>query len=94
MLKITITETETEIRWILEGKLVGPWVGELQKVWRSTQRSEKLRRCVFDLNDVLFVDRAGEKVLRALAKQHVKFEASGIYVRGVLSQLQGKRTLS
>ena len=51
-------------------------------------------RCVFDLNDVTFVDKAGEKPLRALAKQHVKFEASGIYVRGVLSQVPGKRTLS
>lgn len=26
MLKITITEPQTERRWILQGKLVGPWV--------------------------------------------------------------------
>ena len=48
---------------------------------------------MFDLNDVTFVDKAGEKLLRVLAKQHLKFEASGIYVRGVLTQLQGKHTL-
>ena len=94
MLKITVSETATEDRWILEGRLVGPWVGELKKVWRSAQRGDKLRRCVFDLNDVTFVDKGGDNLLRVLAKQRVKFEASGIYVRGVLSQLQGKRTLS
>jgi hypothetical protein len=43
---------------------------------------------------VTFMEKAGDKLLRALAKQHVKFQASGIYVRGVLSQLLGKRTLS
>ena len=91
MLKITITETPMERRWILQGRLIGPWVQELQTVWRKTDRADKQRRCVFDLNDVTFVDKAGEKLLRALAKEGVQFEASGIYVRDVVKQLKGKR---
>jgi anti-anti-sigma regulatory factor len=94
VLKITVSETATEDRWILQGRLVGPWVGELKKVWQNAHRGGKPPRCVFDLNDVTFMEKAGDKLLRVLAKQHVKFEASGIYVRGVLSQLLGKRTLS
>jgi hypothetical protein len=91
MLKITMTKTPTEERWILHGRLVGPWVRELQAVWRNTHRADEQQRCVFDLNDVTFVDKGGEKLLRALAKEGVQFEASGIYVRDVVKQLKGQR---
>jgi hypothetical protein len=91
MLKITMTKTPTEERWTLHGRLVGPWVRELQAVWRNTHRADEQRRCVFDLNEVTFVDKGGEQLLRALAKEGVQFEASGIYVRDVVKQLNGKR---
>jgi predicted nucleic acid-binding Zn ribbon protein len=90
MLKITITKTGTEERWILQGRLMGAWVRELQAVWRNTHRADEQQRCVFDLNDVTFVDKGGEKLLRTLAKEGVQFEASGIYVRDVVKQLKGK----
>jgi ABC-type transporter Mla MlaB component len=91
MLKINVTKTETEERWILQGRLMGPWVRELKAVWQNTHRADQQQRCVFDLNDVTFVDKAGEKLLRALAKEGAQFEASGIYVRDVVEQLKGKR---
>jgi predicted nucleic acid-binding Zn ribbon protein len=90
MLKITMTKTGTEERWILQGQLIGPWVRELTAVWRNTHRADEQQRCVFDLNDVTLVDKGGEKLLRALAKEGVQFEASGIYVCDVLKQLKGK----
>lgn len=90
MLKITMRKTGTEDRWTLHGKLMGPWVSELRTVLRNTQGADKQRSCVFDLDEVTFVDKAGEKLLRALAKPAVQFEASGIYVRGILRQLQGE----
>ena len=31
MLKITITETPTEQRWVLEGRLAQPWVDVLRR---------------------------------------------------------------
>jgi predicted nucleic acid-binding Zn ribbon protein len=91
MLKITMIKTPTEERWTLHGRLVGPWVRELQAVWRNTHRADEQQRCVFDLNEVTFVDQGGEQLLRALAKEGVQFEASGIYVRDVVKQLKGKR---
>jgi ABC-type transporter Mla MlaB component len=91
MLKITMTKTPTEERWILHGRLIGPWVRELQAVWRNTHRADEQQRCVFDLNDVTFVDKSGEKLLWALAKEGVQFEAGGIYVRDIVRQLNGKR---
>jgi hypothetical protein len=40
VLKITINETLTEKRWILEGRLVGQGVGELRRSWKKTQRDQ------------------------------------------------------
>jgi ABC-type transporter Mla MlaB component len=90
MLKITMTKTAAEERWILHARLIGPWVRELQAVWRNTHRADERQRCVFDLNDVTFVDKAGATLLRSLAKEGVQFEASGIFVRDVVQQLKGK----
>jgi hypothetical protein len=91
MLKITMTKTPTEERWILHGRLIGPWVRELQAVWRNTHRADEWQRCVFDLNDVTYVDKGGENFLGALPKEGVQFEARGIYVRDIVEQLKGKR---
>jgi predicted nucleic acid-binding Zn ribbon protein len=91
MLKITVNKMGTENRWILQGKLVGPWVRELKNVWQKAPQADKQQRCVFDLNDVTFLDKAAEKLLRALAKEGVQFEASGIYVRDVVKQLKGSK---
>ena len=35
VLKITITETQTQNRWTLQGQLIGPWVREPGTVWRK-----------------------------------------------------------
>ena len=92
MLKITMTKTPAEERWILHGRLIGPWVRELQAVWRNTHRADERQHCVFDLNDVTLVDKSGEKLLMALAQEGVQFEASGIYVPDVVEQLKSNES--
>lgn len=87
MLKITVTETQTESRWILQGQLLGPWVNELRRYWKAKHR-ESRKRCVVDLNDVMFIDKSGERLLRAMSKKGAEFVASGIYTRHVLERLK------
>ena len=90
-LKITVTETQTENRWILQGRLVGPWVRELRTSWGKTHRTGNGRKCVLDLTDVTFIDKGGERLLRAMSRQGVQFVAGGIYIRHVLEQLKTNR---
>jgi hypothetical protein len=61
MLKITITETPTEQRWVLEGRLAQPWVAALRAQWRQTRRGRQRRTCVVDLNDVRSMDHRGSR---------------------------------
>lgn len=93
MLKITITETEAETRWILQGKLVGPWVHELRSYWKKRHRTQTGKGCVVDLNDVTFIDKSGERLLRAMSKKGAQLIADGIYTKHLLDKLRttGKR---
>ena len=86
MLKITIDETPTEKRWILQGSLVGLWVSELRRTWKKTHRPENNQPCVVDLNDVTFIDEKGVRLLRAMSKQGAQFVATGLYIKHVVQQ--------
>ena len=88
MLKITIMETATDRRWIVQGRLVGPWVSELRTTWKRAHKSQDNRTCVIDLNDVTFIDKSGERLLRAMSKKGAQLIARGLYVRHVLEQLK------
>ena len=90
MLRITVNETPTEKRWILQGQLVGPWAAELRTCWKKTHRAHVGRTCVVDLSDVTFIDNGGERLLRAMSKKGAQFLADGIYIKHVLEQLKSK----
>jgi hypothetical protein len=88
VLRISITKTPAEMRWVLQGRLVEPWVSELRTNWKKAYRSRKVCTCVIDLNDVTSVDHAGEKLLRAMSRKGAQFIARGLYIRHVLQALK------
>jgi len=96
VLKITITETPTEIRCVLQGRLFGPWVSELRSIWRRVTRTRNGRTCIVELNDVTFIDRGAAKLLRTMSREGAQFIANGLYTKHVLEGLKisGKRGLS
>lgn len=87
MLKITINETSAERRWVLQGKLIGAWVREFRLTWKS-HRTQPGQRCVVDLNDVTFIDRSGERLLRAISRTGVQLVATGVYTKHLLESVQ------
>lgn len=88
MMKITITETPTERKFILQGRLVGAWVEELSTAWKRAQQDQDGRACVIDMNDVTFIDKSGEKLLRALWENGAQFVATGVYTRHLLEEVE------
>jgi anti-anti-sigma regulatory factor len=88
MLKITVIETVTERKWIVQGRLVGPWVSELRTTWKRAHNGKDKRACIIDLNEVTFVDKSGQRLLRAMFKKGAQLIATGLYVRHVLEQLK------
>ena len=92
MLRITIAETPTEQKWTVEGRLVHPWVSELQSCWARTETARRKRKCVVDLTGVTFIDKSGENVLAELSKQGAELIATGCYTRHVVDNIEKKKS--
>ena len=70
MLKISIiSDSDQAIQFQLEGKLVGPWVEELQRL--SDEALSHQKAVSLDLERVWFVDSHGVTLLRNLARRKV-----------------------
>jgi anti-anti-sigma regulatory factor len=90
MLKITITNTTKEELWTLQGRLVAPYVKELNANWKRAHRTTQGRKCIVNLHDVTFIDKSGERMLRCMFNQGAQLVASDVYVKQVLDRLRGK----
>jgi hypothetical protein len=82
-----ITETPFEQTWVLQGKLSGQWALDLGRKWMETKNSRQGRRCVVNLEDVILVDREGEKVLQQILKEGVQVIVSRAYMKHVVESL-------
>lgn len=90
MLRITITDGPAEQRWILQGRLIAPWIGELETSWDESFSRRGAMRCVVDVTDVTVIDERGEKLLEAMNRAGAKFIASGVYIKHVLEVIDGQ----
>jgi hypothetical protein len=87
MLRITQTETETERKWLLCGRLTGPSVAVLRACWAHDHQSSDERRRVLDLSDVTFIDDSGEKLLAEMRNSGAELIAAGVATRHLLENL-------
>jgi hypothetical protein len=69
MLKITVEENERAETIKLEGKITGPWVEELNRIWNALTPSLGRKRLELDMCDVGFVDAKGRELLREIYQQ-------------------------
>jgi hypothetical protein len=91
MLRITVTESVLEERWVLQGRLTKRSVSELISSWRAAQARPTTRCRVVDLNEVTSIDKSGEDALSMMVHDGATFVASGVYTRHLLDQLQARQ---
>jgi len=76
VLRITINDEPDQISVKLEGKIVGPWVAELDRTWRSLARSLETKKLSVDLRGVTYIGRDGRGLLASMYRQnHAQFKA-------------------
>ncbi len=90
MLRITVLDTPSEQKWVLQGRLIGPWATELRTNWEKTHAECNGRSCTVDLSQVTFIDTNGEKVLRKMMRQGAHFVVSGLYATHVVQNLEAE----
>src|SRR4051812_18905201 len=86
MLRVTVHDNPESLTFQLEGKLAGPWVGELEECWR--RRVAGRRRCVrFDLTGATFIDAAGKAFLAAVHRQGAEFVAADCLTKAIVAEI-------
>ena len=89
MLRITISDGGGEQRWSLQGRLVEPWVAELETNWKERNRHDT-RTYVVDLSEVTLIDKRGEKLLRAMWRAGAELIARGVYLRYLVADINSR----
>ena len=89
MLRITIHNAPPTLTFRLEGRLAGPWVGELEECWRGALASQREPILRVDLTGVTSIDAAGRACLAALHRQGAEFIAADCLMKAVVSEITG-----
>ena len=90
MLKISFSQTPSEERWNLQGRLTAPWVRELRACWKKNHHRDRRRACIVDMNEITFIDKSGERLLRLLVREGAQCIATGDYTKHILEKLTSK----
>ncbi|HEY4842805.1 MAG TPA: hypothetical protein VIH78_12615 [Terriglobales bacterium] len=90
MLRISIAESRTQRRLIIEGNLIASWAGELRTACENARFDLHHRELVIDVRNLTAISQAGENLLLQLMKEGVTFRGHGIFTNHVLAQLASK----
>jgi hypothetical protein len=91
MFKISIVDTRSQRKLLVEGTLIGPWVAELRAAWRNRSHELGGRKLVIDVSNLTIISRDGEDAILDLMNEGAKFSCGGVLTRHVLKQLSRKK---
>jgi hypothetical protein len=92
MLRITIHDRAPMTSFVLEGKLVGPWVKELKQCWQDAVAVDPSTPVLVDLASVTFVDHEGRALLKQMRHQGVRLSSHGVLIDAIVADIEAEET--
>jgi hypothetical protein len=92
MFRVSYSDTAKGQRWSLHGRLAGPWVDELRSCWKYARDLAPLAHAIVDLNEVTFIDGAGEKLLAEMRSAGAELIATGVEHQYLLATLDNHKS--
>jgi ABC-type transporter Mla MlaB component len=86
VLRISVEQTSDGRTLVVEGRLMGPWVKELEACWRASRPRGSGQRLHVDLRQVGFVDAGGRQLLSRMSRQGAEFLAAGPMMTAILEE--------
>jgi anti-anti-sigma regulatory factor len=84
MLRITeVFKDDKSIDLKLEGKLVGTWTQDLERICLY-HRDEENKTVALDFSDVTFIDKKGVKILQKIKDERIKIINCSLFIRLLL----------
>jgi hypothetical protein len=88
-LKITIQNGDDEIAITLEGRVAGPWVSELNRIWVETAPKLGTKALAIDLKNVTYADAPGKQALREIyAQTHARLTATSPWAQYLAEEIK------
>jgi len=88
VLRITTCINSEATVLIVEGKLAGASIGELEKCWRETASTKSPESILVDLSGVAFVDAAGKQLLAAMHDRGTRFAVTGLLAKCLIEEIE------
>ena len=90
MFRISVIDSRTVRRLVLEGMFITPWVAELRATWAAANIDLRDRKLVLDLKNVTRISKEGEDALSDLMREGATFSCDDVLTKPVLEQLARK----
>jgi ABC-type transporter Mla MlaB component len=87
MLRITMKKADGELVFKLEGCLAGPWVEELDALWREQAGGRPGRRVRVDMRDVCHVDGAGRALMTRMYLAGTEYQTTGCVMPEIVREI-------
>jgi len=91
MLRIYIHDEVPVTSIVVEGKLVGPWVKELERCWESVVAIHPYRSMQVDLTHVTFIDSEGRALLTGIRQKGAKLLSSGVHINSIVADIEAQQ---
>jgi hypothetical protein len=90
MLRIFIHDEVPVTSFVLEGKLVGPWVTELEKCWSGALAANPSRTLLVDLADISFIDAEGRALLARMRRKGARLLSTGVLINAIVAEIDAQ----
>ena len=91
MLRIFIHDEVPVTSFVLEGKLVGLWVTELEKCWHGALVANPSRMLLVDLADVSFIDAEGRALLARMRQKGCRLLSTGVLINAIVAEIDAQQ---
>ena len=91
MLRIYVHDQVPVTSFALEGKLVGPWVEELEKSWDTALKAHPGRTMLVDLADVSFIDSEGRALLARMRQKGARLLSTGVLINAIVAEIDAQQ---
>jgi anti-anti-sigma regulatory factor len=86
MIRITANKESDRTRLLLEGKLAGPCVSELEKCWLTSSKSGEI---VVDLTSVSYIDEGGKELLTKMHDKGINLVSDRLMTKCLIEEIEG-----
>ncbi len=88
MLKIDVAHGAESTRFTVEGKLIGPWVTELERCWHTAGDVEPHTPIAVNLASVTSIDSTGVDLLTRMCRKGVVLVPAGVLMDEIVREIR------